>query len=280
MTTSDIEPNTQRRKPWLAALLSFATTGMGQIYNGQWKKGLLYFAVESVLGLLVVLGMGTFKTLVMGVGALLIVNLLIAGEAFFTARRRGDYVLRPCNRGWVYALVFLVNVGVGSGIEWMTSEQLYKSYKIPSGSMLQTLQVGDHFMGEVLNDSSPLDRGWIVVFEFPEDANKDFVKRVVGLPGDTVHIRDKILYINGEQLDEPYVQHTEEDFKPIRDNLGPFTLEPQHYFLMGDNREGSYDSRWFGPVKRDKIKARAGYIYFPGEMDDPDWGKRLGMVVR
>lgn len=270
----------KRRKPWLAALLSFVTTGLGQVYNGQWQKGLLYFLGESVLGLLLLLGMGAFKTFVMGVGALLIVNVMVAGEAYVSARRLQGYTLQPCNRGWVYALVFLVNMVVGTGVEFVASGHLYETFKVPSGSMIPTLQVGDRFMASLLDDTTPLDRGQIVVFKFPEDRSKNFVKRVIGLPGDTVMIQDQVVTINGALLDETYARHTKEDSAPIRDNWGPYTIEPGQYFLMGDNREGSYDSRWFGPVNRSDIFALAEYVYFPGSIGNPEWAERFGKGLR
>lgn len=157
-----------------------------------------------------------------------------------------------------------------------------QAFKIPSGSMLETLQIGDHLLvtkfaydvrlpsniwldttdGKVLMQTGDPERGDIIVFKFPEDEQKDFIKRVVALPGETIEIRNKVVYINGEEIDEPYVRHTKVDNTPIRDNYGPYTVPEDRYFVMGDNREGSYDSRWWGPVKREKIVGKALVIYW------------------
>ncbi|AMK10594.1 MAG: signal peptidase I [Pseudodesulfovibrio sp.] len=157
-----------------------------------------------------------------------------------------------------------------------------QAFKIPSGSMLDTLQIGDHLLvskfaydvrlpstlwldttdGKVLMKTGDPKRGDIIVFKFPEDETKDFIKRVIGLPGDTLEVRNKVVYINGQPLDEPYVLHTKSDTLPVRDNFGPVVVPEGQYFVMGDNREGSYDSRWWGPVKRQKIVGKALVIYW------------------
>ena len=110
------------------------------------------------------------------------------------------------------------------------------------------------------------DRGDIIVFMFPEDETKDFIKRVIGLPGDRVEVRDKNVYINGQPLSEPYTQHVDPAVLPHqvqpRDNLGPLTVPSDSYFVMGDNRDQSLDSRFWGYVKREKIKGKAFLIYW------------------
>jgi signal peptidase I len=157
-----------------------------------------------------------------------------------------------------------------------------QAFKIPSGSMLETLQIGDHLLvtkfaydlrlpstvfldttdGKVLYTVSDPERGDIIVFKYPEDETKDFIKRIIALPGETIEIRDKAVYIDGQLLDEPYVRHTKHTMEPVRDNFGPYTVPEGRYFVMGDNREASHDSRWWGPVKREKIVGKALVIYW------------------
>lgn len=159
---------------------------------------------------------------------------------------------------------------------------IVQAFKIPSGSMLETLQIGDHLLvtkfaydvrlpsnlwldttdGKVLYKTGDPERGDIIVFKFPEDETKDYIKRVIGLPGETLEIREKIVYINGEPIDEPYAMHTKYTMQPIRDNFGPVTIPEGEFFVMGDNREGSFDSRWWGTVKRQKIVGKALVIYW------------------
>lgn len=169
-----------------------------------------------------------------------------------------------------------------------------QAFKIPSGSMLETLQIGDHllvnkfiygvkmpFTGKVIYDVDDPEHGDIIVFEFPEDPSKDFIKRIIGLPGDVIEIKDKAVYRNGVKLDEPYVRHADPDNTiPRRDNFGPITVPDNKYFCMGDNREESYDSRFWGFVDREKIKGKAWVIYWSWDGFPSVRFNRIGMTVK
>lgn len=164
-----------------------------------------------------------------------------------------------------------------------------QAFKIPSGSMENTLLIGDHIFvnkflygyhipytnGRVLRFASP-QRGDIIVFVFPEDPSKDFIKRVIAVPGDTVEIRDKVVLINGEPLHEGYTRFADGDavdgFVRSRDNLPPVRVPEGKYFVMGDNRDRSYDSRFWGFVDEDAIIGKALFIYFSLNWDaDMRW---------
>ena len=156
---------------------------------------------------------------------------------------------------------------------------IVQAFKIPSGSMIETLTIGDHilvnkfiygikipFTDEILIPVSRPKRGDIIVFKYPLDESKDFIKRVIGEPGDTVEVRGKQVYVNHQALDEPYAIHSDpmvylQDSQP-RDNFGPVTVPQDSYFAMGDNRDHSMDSRYWGFVKLNKIKGRAFMIYW------------------
>lgn len=173
-----------------------------------------------------------------------------------------------------------------------------QAFKIPSGSMLDTLQIGDHLLvskfaydvrlpstiwldttdGKVLYKTADPERGDIMVFKYPMNEEQDFIKRVIGLPGETIEIRNKVVYINGEPLDEPYVLHKDARRVPGRDDFGPYTVPEGEYFMMGDNREGSHDSRFWGPVKRSKIVGKALIIYWSwASLTDIRFG-RIGTI--
>jgi signal peptidase I len=159
-----------------------------------------------------------------------------------------------------------------------------QAFKIPSGSMENTLLVGDHIFvnkflygyhipytkGRTLAYHTP-EHGDIIVFVFPEDPSKDFIKRVVAIPGDTVEIRDKVVILNGESLREGYTQFADgkmtDGFVRSRDNMPPVKVPPGKYFVMGDNRDRSYDSRFWGFVDEDAVIGKAMFIYF-----SLDWG--------
>ncbi|EMG38442.1 signal peptidase I [Desulfocurvibacter africanus PCS] len=168
-----------------------------------------------------------------------------------------------------------------------------QAFKIPSGSMLDTLLIGDHLLVNkfkygvrlpftdmtVLPLADPKFQD-IIVFEYPQDPSKDFIKRVIGLPGDTIEIRDKAVYRNGQKIDEPYVQHTDPRSLPgPRDNMPEITVPSGKYFVMGDNRDESLDSRFWGTVDRSAILGKAWIIYWSwGGMSDIRWG-RMGSGV-
>ncbi|MDR2771848.1 MAG: signal peptidase I [Elusimicrobiota bacterium] len=184
-----------------------------------------------------------------------------------------------------------------------------QAFKIPSGSMRNTLLEGDHlFVNKFIygfhipfTDRKrffpirQIRRGDIVVFEAPQSAlsqeekaanlNKDFIKRCVAIAGDTVEIRNKKLFVNGIAQNEPYVIYGDPNYyagisnnaadyqgywedglftlMPVRDNMGPVTIPQGHYMMMGDNRDYSFDSRFFGPVPDRLIKGKALFLYWP-----------------
>ena len=163
-----------------------------------------------------------------------------------------------------------------------------QAFKIPSGSMENTLLVGDHIFvnkfvygyhvpftkGRILAFTTP-KRGDIVVFVFPEDPSKDFIKRVIGTPGDVVEIRQKTVYINGVPLAEKYTRFADgkdsDGFVRGRDNMPPVRVPPGKLFMMGDNRDRSYDSRFWGFVDMDAVIGKAMFIYF-----SIDWNRGIG----
>jgi signal peptidase I len=172
-----------------------------------------------------------------------------------------------------------------------------QAFKIPSGSMKPTLLVGDHilvnkfiygvklpFWDTTLIPISEPKRGDIVVFKFPEDPEKDFIKRVIGIEGDVVEIRDKKVYLNGEPMDDPYGKHLDPHIIPgrarPRDNFGPIKVPPDSLFVMGDNRDHSYDSRFWKFVDLSKVKGKAFIVYWSwnGQDSDVRWS-RLGDVL-
>lgn len=161
---------------------------------------------------------------------------------------------------------------------------LVQAFKIPSGSMEDTLAIGDHLLvskfvygtkipftdKRVLTVRDPR-RGDVIVFEYPEDPSKDFIKRVIGVPGDVVEGKDKKVYVNGTLYANPHEVHKEKDLIPKemnpRDTFGPITVPADSYFVMGDNRDRSYDSRFWKFVKRDQIKGLAFIKYWSWDRD-------------
>jgi signal peptidase I len=173
-----------------------------------------------------------------------------------------------------------------------------QAFKIPSGSMIPTLQIGDHILVNkfiygvklpftdvaVIPISQP-HRGDIIVFKYPQDESKDYIKRVVGLPGDKVEIREQQVLVNNRPLVEPYAVHSDANAQgrrlSPRDEYGPVTVPTGSYFVMGDNRDSSLDSRFWGFVKLNKIKGRAFLVYWSWDGAER-WVRweRFGKMVR
>ena len=174
---------------------------------------------------------------------------------------------------------------------------IVQAFKIPSGSMKNTLLIGDHILvskfiygvkipfsnATILPVKEPR-RGDIIVFRFPEEPDKDFIKRVIGVTGDTVEIRQKKVFVNGRPLNHDYGIYTDPHVIPgavqPRDNFGPVTVPADKLFVMGDNRDHSYDSRFWGFVDMDDVKGKAFMIYWSWDRDDFDvrWS-RIGDMI-
>jgi signal peptidase I len=159
-----------------------------------------------------------------------------------------------------------------------------QAFKIPTGSMENNLLIGDHLLvnkftfgpaassiERALLPIGTIERGDVIVFKYPEDPGRDFIKRVIGLPGDTLELRDKRVSVNGTPLDEPYVHFLEPPGTSelrevtsfdVRERYGPVTVPPDQYFVMGDNRDNSQDSRYWGFLPRSYVKGKALVIYW------------------
>ncbi|HBR21410.1 MAG TPA: signal peptidase I [Nitrospiraceae bacterium] len=174
---------------------------------------------------------------------------------------------------------------------------IIQAFKIPSGSMVPTLLIGDHilvnkflygtkipFSGKRMLMFKKPERGDIIVFKYPENPSKDFIKRVVAVEGDVIESKNKILHVNGNMVNEPYAQHTDSSMRPMgiepRDNFGPVIVPKDKYFVMGDNRDVSYDSRYWGYVDMKDIKGKALILYWSWD-SEKSWVRfgRIGSLI-
>ncbi len=166
-----------------------------------------------------------------------------------------------------------------------------QAYQIPSGSMENTLLVGDFLYINKMLYGSEIDIGFnghrffhyrfpafrqpkpgdVIVFRYPPNPRQDFIKRCVAVAGQTVEIKDKVLYVDGERRDEPFVHHDDPRVFPrelsARDNFGPYTVPDGNIFMMGDNRDNSLDSRFWGPLPLDNVKGKAMFLYWSWDGD-------------
>ena len=208
-----------------------------------------------------------------------------------------EAVSRPVPRPKSTAREYAEALGVALLLALLIRMFVVQAFKIPSGSMLPTLQIGDHILvnkfvygarieipltqvslGQLpgLHEPRPGD---VIVFIWPKDRSKDFIKRVIATEGQTIEVRNKQVFIDGRPWDDPHAT-----FSNARggagDSFGPLTVPPQTVFVMGDNRDQSYDSRFWGPVPITDIKGEALILYW--SWDGPDrWVRweRIGRLV-
>jgi signal peptidase I len=289
-----------RRRPWIAVLLSVLVSGLGHAYAGQWRRGALAWILSITLGLL-----GFFVVIVLPApGAMIVLTLLlvgtplvVAGDAWRVARVADPhYQLRAYNRWYVYAAALLLSAFVVEPIfKRVLDTSVAGAFRLPSDSMSPTYQAGDYLL------VSPLRRvprrNEVVVYNAPGGR---FVKRVVGVPGDTIAMRKATLVLNGQVVPEPYESHEAYDpatgefewqrrflvpgiapasYRPSLHSWGPLVIPFGQYFILGDNRNNSLDSRYIGFVPRDSITARPIIIYFSWDSASRAvrW-QRLGIV--
>jgi signal peptidase I len=277
------------RRPWVAVFLSLTVTGLGQFYNGQPKRGVVYFVLAYLLILYVFVVLAYLSTsiipgIIILTGAA-VYQIIIAMDAYRQCKAHDPERPRP----WYTERLVLVNIWL---FLFFAVQPLHKegmryfaqAFKVPAASMSPTILPGDHilvqkayyglktpFVDEILYPFTPPQRGDIIIFKFPRDESKMFIKRVIGLSGDTIEIREKVVYLNGRKLDEPYAVYKEFDSEahvvPDRDNLGPITVPENSYFVMGDNRDHSLDSRFWGYVSANKITGKVSVIYWSWDSD-------------
>jgi len=257
---------------------------LGQIYSGALKRGLIFYGLFwawHIISFVLVLTIAPAPfNVILTVVLWLAVFYHIARDAVATAKQhRMDYRLKVFNRWYVYLLIIFVGT---LGIKPLIKYAFVRAYKIPAGSMEPTLQIGDFILADKMTYGirnpftrtclalckSP-KRGDVIIFIFPEDRTKDLVKRVVALAGDTVEIRDKKLYIDGRAVADPYAHFSDESAAPAKplDSYGPQKVPDNHLFVLGDLRDKSYDSRFWGFVDVEDVKGKAAVIYWSWDSD-------------
>jgi len=276
----------KRRRPWVAFFLTQICPGLGQLYNGDLPWALISFLLSLLTAIVSTIWLfDTLQKLLIAVVFGLALDLALSVQAYRRARQVKEMELRLYQRWWVYILFTIVVYGVPDGYGLLMPSRI-RSFQIPSESMVPNLLIGDRLVadGWAYWGKDP-QRGDIVVFDYPRDPATKFVKRLVGLPGDKIEMKQGELYLNEtivpqQRSPKPTVEegvwraaeyvenlggveHTIHRAQPENDNnYGPVTVPPDQYFMMGDNRDRSMDSRVWGFVKRDALIGRMVYVYF------------------
>jgi signal peptidase I len=294
------------KKGLAAFLLSILTPGLGQVYNGELLKGI--FGLAGMLGLLLLstaVGLThSFSGLIVHIALVLSAYVFLLGDAIFTAVRQVRMNQRPMHT-WRSYLVGLSLLSISAvSLSASASDRVLgvRAYKMTADSMLPTLASEDRIVADTRYYRSHTPRrGDLIVFKFPYQNHPDYIKRVIGVPGDRIKIVDQQVYLNEQHLNEPFAYHdptaqhdpffytfppagadellssmqpewAEQIFSSV--DKGEIVVPPHKYFVMGDNRDHSWDSRYWGPIAGDKIFGKALYIYWSKDKS------RIGQTIR
>lgn len=287
--------NIYRRKPIYAVLLSFVAPGLGHIYSGHLEKGMIIFFLGFILipvSLLFYLPMEA-KTLyplfIVGLIFSIIIFAYAAVNAWLTAKQAPEnYELKPYNVKAIYIAMIIVSLIYPMVFTNHVRGHIIQPFKIPSSSMMPNIQPGDYLLAnKTIYQKRRPHSGDIVFFPFPNERHKIFMKRIVGLSGDKITIKNNIVFINGKAVttfDPESKTYREKGFEKIYSvvwsqeldhpyNLDEITIPTGHCFVLGDNRSKSLDSRQFGPIPLRDLLGKAEYIYKPAN----SW-KRFGYI--
>ncbi|MEW5923149.1 MAG: signal peptidase I [Candidatus Zixiibacteriota bacterium] len=276
----------KRRIGWLAALLTLFMPGLGHLYCGKpIAAGILYIGALIIgniaLAILLYLDLHPLNFLV-ALFLILIYYILIIRLAIGSARRNSDrFSPGWYNQSYVYLGIILVGLFVSSYAFPVIRN--CKAFTVPTSSMENALMPGDYFLADcgAFKNEKP-DINDVIVFKWPVDGVTMRVDRCMARPGDIVEYKDKVLLINGIETPlPPTAKHISGDILPrseatanTRDNFGPYQVPPESYFVMGDNLDNSYDSRFWGAVPENMIIAKAVRIYWSSALS------RVGMTIQ
>lgn len=269
----------KKRRPIIAGILSCSTPGLGQLYNGQLKRA-FYFYIISIIGVFAIAAtniFSTFQGMILALIAGILYFIIVVIDAIYCAIKIKQADIRPFHRWYIYLIIIAIQI---FAVQPMLRELIpYEAYKMPAFSMEPTLKVGDHFIvdGSQYSKNSP-QRYDIVVFRYPVDPKKDFIKRVIGLPGERVDIAEKRIFIDKNQISNDFLLLDDSSKQPSSTNnkyyFGPVIVPSGKYFVLGDNLDHSYDSRFWGFVDDSDLKGKVLYIYWSNDRERI--GKKIG----
>jgi signal peptidase I len=274
-------PVYRKRRIWASVILTIFGAGLAPIYCGYLKLGIWLEAIGFVAFCLgsIILAISPF------IGTLLILLsiYIICVVAVFVFNIQLTFISNRAehpriNRTWLWIIgVFIVSIAVNLVAGYAVNSNILEAYRIPSAAMEPTLLKGDFIIATKGSNAGEIRRGDIIVFKYPPDRSQMYIKRLIGIGGDTIRINDKQVFRNGEKLNEPYIVHIDSLIIPydggqnwglrFRDNM-PETVVPQgRLFVLGDNRDNSQDSRIFGFVDQDLVVGRPRFIYLSWDPD-------------
>jgi len=291
----------ERRLPIIAALMGAMLPGFGQLYNGQANRAVWFFLIFIILTVPVAMVIALYLPASLMVGVLAVSVVLSLGvwvwgiiDAWRVARRSNAYRPKPWQTSGLYAAVFVLCGLIILPLCVITVRHFQvEPFRIPSTSMSPTLQPGDFlFTNKSYNCPSlcreAVKHGDVSVFVYPNNRTQHFIKRIIGLPGDTVVASNGIVSINGKALAEVastdgqvIEKYNDREWSvAYQDRMADFsvTVEPGHVFVLGDNRSKSNDSRFFGQVPLADVVGKARQIWFSKNKEGIQWD-RIGATL-
>ncbi len=262
---STVEPDLRKLGPIRAALANLLGFGLGYVYVGRIRLAFAFIA--GIVGLIAVAGWSrlVFHPIALyGIAiAALCVTLFVAIHSGLIAARDRNAVARSYNRWWFYLLWIAASWMVSEAIIWSRPVLFgFEPFNVPSSSMAPTLRNGDYIMTDTwYYDQSKPVHGDLVVFDLPGGSGVKYVKRIVGLPGDEIEIRNDVLFRNGQAIEEPYIQLAGVSVERFS-NFGPVSIPDASYFVLGDNRHLARDSRYIGNIDHSLLHGRVVHRWF------------------
>jgi signal peptidase I len=273
------------RKPWLAVLLSFLFPASGYWYCGKFARGILVYLL-AVAGANLAVALLVFSDIkpmnVAGCVLLCIaIQLIVLIDAYRTAKATQENPVSPIFGKWYLHSAAILMGGVLSFYVTPVFGN-YEGFKIPTSGMENTIMINDHILADLsAYDTDDPQTNDLVIFRFPPKPDQNFIQRCIAGPGQTVELVNKIVYVDNRPIDDPeFSKHTDPGAQEPgsggspRDNFGPLKVPDGHYFMLGDNRDHSYDSRFWGTVPRELIMAKALRVYLSSDFD------RIGLTLR
>jgi len=265
----------------LAVVLSLAVPGAGHVLRGALRRGIAWaVGLVAFAPALVLLLPNSIVTLAVVIAGGLLGRVACAIDAALVETTRPRWTVVVTTTGGFVAAAMLFGFVVDTPLRAYYKANYREAFGISSASMAPALLVGDYVIADkAVYRSRPPGRGDVVVFKYPVDERRDFIKRIVGMPGDQIHVRGRQVIVNGVPLSEPYVMPAGAGSPVAEERCGytygcdPILVPPNAYFMMGDNREHSQDSRDWGFVRGEKIVGRVTTVYYSWD-GDGHWLRR------
>jgi signal peptidase I len=298
-------PQPYKRKIWVTVLLSLFSPGLPLIYAGNLKGGIILIIILELIDIPfnMMAGLSLLSMLLaFTISFIIYVLLLIYNINYIRKANRFDYPRLPNARRWILSIIIgLLVLGIAESL--ITHAFIYQSYKVPSGSMANTLLPDDYLTAAKRINVNDLHRGDIIIFKFPPDHSQSYIKRLVAIGGDRIKIVDKRLFVNDSLVSLPLEAESTDSARIFphtfdgswkksaegsywessgnRDNMPELTVPSGQFFVMGDNRDNSADSRYWGFLDSKLVVGRARFIHFSWDSHNHRirWeriGKRLG----